>query len=192
MSMLLFSLPKFSPSVLTFVFFSRLDFPKILYCIHFKAKVPCSGQTAMKGNIKSPFPALNIRKEMLYRRNYKALQNKVNHCGRMPGVDKWRDRNVSTISAICFLSCGFSLLPRHCSLSLCFSSLLSVILLSPCSSFSTESPLVFLSIHVSFSLSHQLSSLSKMLSVRCQRSRPAWCESRESVKTNNRKQKRLI
>lgn len=46
-------------------------------------------------------------------KNYKALEN--NHCGGMPRVDKWRDRNVSTTSAICFLCCEFSLLCPHCS-----------------------------------------------------------------------------
>lgn len=47
------------------------------------------------------------KKECFDRKNYKALENKVNHCRRMPGVDKWRDGNVSTASAICFLCCEF-------------------------------------------------------------------------------------
>lgn len=143
--------------------------------------------------------ALNVKKKSFDRKNYKALENKVNHCGRMPGVDKWRDRNVSTTSAICFLCCEFfSLLCPHSSLSLPYFPAFSVIYLcSPCSSVSTAFSYVycfffFLFISVSFSLSHPLSFLSKILFVRCQRSRKAGCELRESVITNNTQQKRLI
>lgn len=137
---------------------------------------------------------------MLYTKNYKALENKVNHCGRMLGVDKWRDGNVSTTSAICFLCCEVFSPPSSSlfSISLPYFPAFSVISLSsPCSSVSTAFCLVhglffFLLISVSFSLSHKLSSLSEILFVRCQRSRQAGCELRESVITNNTKQKRLI
>lgn len=140
---------------------SPVYFPNIFNCIIFKAKVASLGQTAMK-NIKITFFfAPNVKKEMVYRRNYKALDNKVNHCGRMPGVDKWRDRNVSTTSAICFLCCEFfSLLRPHCFLSLCFFCHISLLTLlfsflyTVCFSF-------FLSISVSFSLSLSPAQLSQ-------------------------------
>lgn len=140
------------------------------------------------------------KKKSFDRKNYKALENKVNHCGRMPGVDKWRDGNVSTTSAICFLCCEFFILRPHCSFSLCLSSLLSLSYLFPHPVL--QSPLHFpshtvsfsfiLSISASYSLSYPLGFLSKILFVRCQRSRKAGCELRGGVITNNTKQKRLI
>lgn len=120
---LLFSLP--------FLLVSLVYFPKIFSCIMFTAKVVSLGQTAMESNIKITlffvvlFP-LNMKKKCFDRKNYRALENKVNHCGRMPEVDKWRDGNVSTTSAICFLCWEFFILRLHCSLSLCLISLLSL------------------------------------------------------------------
>lgn len=63
------------------------------------------------------FP-LNMKKKCFDRANYRALENKVNHCGRMPEVDKWGDGNVSTTSAICFLCWEVFILCLHCSRSL--------------------------------------------------------------------------
>lgn len=105
----------------------------------------------------------------------------------MPGVDKWRDGNVSTTSAICFLCCevfhpSSSLFP----FSLPYFPAFSVISLSsPCSSVSTALSLIYclfslLSISESFSLNF----LSEILFVRCQRSRQAGSELRESLITN--------
>ena len=45
--------------------------------------------------LNSFFPCM-WKGECFDRKNYKAFENKVNHCGRMPGVDKWREGNVST------------------------------------------------------------------------------------------------
>lgn len=114
------------------------------------------------------------------RKNYKALKNKVNHCGRMPGVDKWKRGNVSTTSAICFLCCQFFLyfilivlfLSALFPCFLCHISLLAPFLSFHYISACTVSFSLFVS--VSFSLF-----LSKILFVRCQRSRKARYELRE-------------
>lgn len=145
------------------------------------------------------FPNKKRRKFFFDRKNYKALKNKVNHCGRMPEVDKWRDRNVSTTSAICFLCCGFffSFHPPSyllCFLSRCFlchifllyfnlRGLFLLYAVSLCHSF-------YISV-LSLSL-NPIRFLSEIPFVRCQRSTQAGCELRESVITNNTKQKRLI
>lgn len=153
------------------------------------------------------------RKKSFDRNNYKALENKVNHCGRMPEVDEWREGNVSTASAICFLCCElffhpssslfpFFPPPRYSPVCFCH-----IFLSIPFFAFSATflffvnlffffiitiffPSLLFLS--PSFFSSHLLSFLSKILFVRCQRSGEAECELRESVITNNTKQKRLI
>lgn len=110
-------------------------FPKIFSCIMFKAKVVSLGQTAMKSNNKITvfffFFHINMKKKGFDRKNYTALDNKANHCGRMPEVDKWRDGNVSTTSAICFLCWEFFILCLLCSRSLCLISLLFPSYLSP-------------------------------------------------------------
>lgn len=131
------------------------------------------------------------KKKCFDRKNYKALENKVNHCGRMPGVDKWRDGNVSTTSAICFLCCEvFHPSSSLFSFSLPYFPAFPVIFLSsPCSSVSTAFSLAYclfflLSIYESSSLSLPLNFLSEILFVRCQRSMQAGCELRESVITN--------
>lgn len=96
--------------------------------------------------------SINMKKKCFDRKNYRALDNKANHCGRMPEVDKWRDGNVSTTSAICFLCWEFFFLRPLCSLVISLSS--------PCYSISTAfSPCIlslFLFISESLSLSHLL------------------------------------
>lgn len=74
--------------------------------------------------------SINMKKKCFDRKSYRALDNKANHCGRMPEVDKWRDGNVSTTSAICFLCWEFFFLRPLCSLSLCLISLLFLSYLS--------------------------------------------------------------
>lgn len=59
-----------------------------------------------------------MKQKCFDRKNCRALENKVNHCRRMPEVDKWGDRNVSTTSAVCFLCWEFFFLCLYCSLSL--------------------------------------------------------------------------
>lgn len=166
------------------VLVSPVCFPKIFNCIIFKAKVVRLGQTAWEPTSKSPFffVALNVKEKSFDRKNYKALENKVNHCGRMPEVDKWKDGNVSITSAICFLCCEFFFRP-HCS-SPPSSTLFS--LSHPSPQPVPQSPLYFSLIHFpflffyiwSFFSSHLLCSLSKILFVRCQRSGRArlWAE----------------
>lgn len=122
------------------------------------------GQTAMESNIKLTFLffVLNVNKEMLYRRNYKALENKVNHCGRMPGVDKWRRKCKHNISYLFSLLCSFPPLSSLFSFSLPYIPALSVMsLFSPCSPVSTAFPLVychFFSFSLSLCLSPSLTS----------------------------------
>lgn len=142
------------------------------------------GANGMGNNIKITFffVALNVKEKSFDRKNYKALENKVNHCGRMPEVDKWKDGNVSITSAICFLCCEFFFRP-HCS-SPPSSTLFS--LSHPSPQPVPQSPLYFSLIHFpflffyiwSFFSSHLLCSLSKILFVRCQRSGRArlWAE----------------
>lgn len=139
-----------------------------------------------------------MKKKCFDKKNYKALENKVNHCGRLPEVDKWRDGNVSTTSAICFVCCEFFILGPHIPLSLRLISLLSVIsfLLTLFFILHCIFPSI-LSLFLTFNLwvflpGSPTQLLSKILFVRCQRSGKAGCELRESVITNNTKQKRLI
>ncbi len=139
-----------------------------------------------------------MKKKCFDKKNYKALENKVNHCGRLPGVDKWRDGNVSTTSAICSLCCEFFILLPHISFSLFLISLLSGLsLLTQFFILHCVFLLYCLSFFLFFCLwvflpSSPTQLLSKILFVRCQRSWKAGCELRESVITNNTKQKRLI
>lgn len=85
-------------------------FPKIFNCIIYsESRSPAWGKRHWKveSNIKiTPFPQMG-KGNYFDRKNYKALENKVNHCGRTPEVDKWKCGNVSTTSAICFLCCQF-------------------------------------------------------------------------------------
>lgn len=115
------------------------------------------------------------------RRNYKALKNKVNHCGRMPGVDKWKcTHNISYLFSFLPVFSYFILivLSPLFPCRLCHIALLTLFwsfhYISACiASFFPPSLCIFVSF-LPLSLF-----LSKILFVRCQRSRKARCEPRE-------------
>lgn len=138
----------------------------------------------MENSIKiTLFSALNVKKKRnsFDRKDYKALENKVNHCGRMPEVEKWIDGNVSMTSAICFLCCKFFILFSCCSLvlSASFSALFChiVLLLLFFSLPWVFHFLFFLTISVCLSLSSpRVAFLCKILFVVCQRSGQDGCE----------------
>lgn len=116
-------------TIVCLLFLSLISLPKILKNIIFKAKVGSSrrGKKEKKGNLKITLflPQVPRKGNSFDRNNYKAFGNKVNHCGKKPEVDKWRDGNVSTTSAICFLCCSFFIL--YCFLSKAvFSSVISL------------------------------------------------------------------
>lgn len=95
-------------------------------CVMFKAQVVSLGPTAMERNIKitlffsfyplfSPaffFPT-EYKKSCSDSEKQRALENKVNHCGRMPEVDKWRKWVLAQDQLFVFLVGNFSSFGLH-------------------------------------------------------------------------------
>lgn len=75
------------------------------------------------------FPTEYIKKSCSDREKQRALENKVNHCGRTPGVDKWRKWLLAQHQLFVFLVGSFSSFALHFCLSfspfLCLISQLS-------------------------------------------------------------------
>lgn len=134
------------------------------------------------------FLLLNMKQKCFDRKNCRALENKVNHCRRMPEVDKWGDRNVSTTSAVCFLCWEFFILCLHCSFSY-FPALPVTSLLTMLSSLHCILLMYTFSFPFYHWVSPQLGFHNKILFVRCHGSRKAV---RELTKCHYKQNHRLI